>query len=138
MDEAVVKYYRRMMRGQFEHVGSLENPAIFLDSLGEDIGICGAIEGSYLHLYIEVADDTIKDFKYLCTCDPVANVAVDILCILVKGKSLDEAQAITEDSFLEILGGPSAELAKRANGLLELLRRGIIRYQEQLGLSSQG
>jgi hypothetical protein len=79
MDEAVIKYYRRMLRVGFEHVGPLDNPTIFLDSIGENIRVCGQIASIYLHLYIKVTHDTIDDVRYLCTCDPVANVAVEIL-----------------------------------------------------------
>jgi len=130
MDEAVVKYYRRLLRGSFEYIGSLEHPSIFLDSIGEKIRICGQIGSNYLHLYIGVAGGVIGEVRYKCTCDPTANVAVEILCALLKGKTLEEAKGITEESFLQILGGPSADLGKRAKGLLELLARGISRYRE--------
>jgi NifU-like protein involved in Fe-S cluster formation len=130
MDEAVIKYYRRMLRGSFEHTGSLDSPTIFLDSIGENIRVCGAIASNYLHLYINVTNGTIDEVKYLCTCDPTANVAVEILCTLLRGRTLEEAKAITEDSFFPILGGPSTELSKRAKSLLELVNRGILRHRE--------
>ena len=39
-------------------------------------------------LYPVVDDDRINDIKYLCSCEPTANVAVEVLCTLVKGKTL--------------------------------------------------
>lgn len=130
MDEPVIKYYRRLLRGGFEHIGELDNPTIFLDSIGEDIRVCGQIASNYLHLYINLTNGIIDDVKYLCTCDPTANVAVEILCTLLRGKTAEEAKAITEDSFFPLLGGTSIELSKRATSLLELISRGILRYQE--------
>jgi NifU-like protein involved in Fe-S cluster formation len=129
MDEAVIKYYRRMLRGNFEHTGSLPSPSIFLDSVGERIRVCGQIANNYLHLYLNVAGGRMAEVRYLCTCDPTANVAIEILCWLIKGATLDEALALTEESFHPLLGGASAELDRRAINLLELLRRGILRYQ---------
>jgi NifU-like protein involved in Fe-S cluster formation len=131
MDEVIVKYYRRLLRDGFENAGSLENPSIFMDSLGENIALCGAIASSYMHLFVKVANDRIDDMRYLCICDPTANIAVEILCILARGKTLEEAKGIGEESFFPILGAPSAELSQRAKGLLELLNRGICRYQEK-------
>jgi len=129
MDEAVIKYYRRLLKSGFEHPGTLENPSIFLDTVREDIPICGHM-GDYLHLYLHVRHRVVEDAKYLCSCEPAANVAVEILCGLVLGKTLEEVKAIGEDSFRVVLGADSAELGKKASGLLELLRRGIARFEE--------
>ena len=133
MDEAVIKYYRRMLRGTFAHTGSLPNPSIFLDSIGEHIRICGQITSNYLHLYINIADSRVErsNICVLCARIPLANVAIDILCVLMTGKDLDVLEALTEECFLPVLGGGSTELCKRAKGLLELLHRGIMRYRAE-------
>jgi NifU-like protein involved in Fe-S cluster formation len=128
MDEAVIKYYRKLLRTRFEHSGSFENASIFLDSVGEKVLICGST-GDFMQLYINVVNDKIDDIKYMCVCDPTANVAVEILCALVKGKTLDEACTIKEEAFFQFLGSNGEELQKKAKGLLELLRKGIVRYQ---------
>ena len=47
----------------------------------------------------------------------------------MKGKTLDEAAALTEKAFFQFLGSEGEELPKKAKGLLELMRRGIARYQ---------
>ena len=94
MDEGVIKYYRRLLRTGFEYAGSIENATIFLDSVTEEIVHCGNV-GNYMQLYIHVSDNIIDDIKYTCSCDPAANVAVEILCALVKGKTLEEAAAVT-------------------------------------------
>ncbi len=129
MDELVVKYYRRLCRKGFEHAGELENPSIFLDTIGEKIRICSHVSHAYMHIYIGVGDGVINDIKYLCTCDPTANVVVEMLCSLAKGKTLKEAWALTEESFTRALGGGGEEYRKKARGIIELLHRGITRYR---------
>ena len=82
-----------------------------------------------MQLYINVVNNRIENIKYMCVCDPTANVAVEILCTLVKGKTLDEAAGLAEQAFYQFLGSGGEELKKKARGLLELLKLGIVRYQ---------
>ena len=112
MDEAVIKFYRKLLRSGFEHSGSLENASILLDSVGEKVLICGST-GDFMQLYINVVNNTIDNIKYMCVCDPTANVAVEILCALVKGKTLDEAARLTEQAFFQLLGSDGEELQKK-------------------------
>lgn len=128
MDQAVIKYYRNLLKTGFSHAGSQENPSLFLDTVNESIPICGNV-GDYLHLYISIQDDIIKEIKYLCTCDPTTNVAVEIFCILIEGKIIKELKTITKDLFFEVLEERSDELGKKAEGLIELLNRGLARLQ---------
>jgi NifU-like protein involved in Fe-S cluster formation len=128
MDEVVIKYYRKLLRTRFEYAGSFENPSIFLDTIGENVSIC-THTSDFIHLYINIVDNKIDDIKYMCVCDPTANVAIEILCTLVKGKNLDEVTSVTEQAFLRFLGSEDEELQKKTKGLLELLKRGITRYQ---------
>jgi NifU-like protein involved in Fe-S cluster formation len=129
MDELVVKYYRRLCRKGFEHAGELENPSIFLDTVGEKIRICSHVSHAYMHIYINIRQGTIEDVKYLCTCDPTANVVVEICCNLIKGKTVEEAWGLTEESFVQALGGGGEEYRKKARGIIELLHRGLTRYR---------
>jgi NifU-like protein involved in Fe-S cluster formation len=129
MDPAVIRYYRHLLKNGFEHAGSLENPSVFLDTVNEKLPICGNI-GNYLHLYLHIHKDIINDIRYLCTCDPTTNVAVEIFCFLSKGKTVEEARDISVESFFEILGAQSQELGKKAEGLKELLARGLDRRLE--------
>ncbi len=129
MDETVIKFYRKLLRSGFEYAGSLENPSIFLDSIGEKIFICGHVGRDYMHIYINVRNDNIVEIKYLCSCDPTANVVVEILCSLVKGLSLAEAASLTEEAFIRVLGSTDEEFLKKSRSIIELLKRGINRYQ---------
>lgn len=131
MDETVIKFYRKLLKAGFEYAGSFENASIFLDTTGEKVSICGAA-GDFIQLYVNVTDNTIDDIRYLCVCDPTANVAVEILCALVKGRTLDEAASLTEQAFSQFLGNTGEEMEKKANGLLKLLNLGITRYKAQV------
>jgi NifU-like protein involved in Fe-S cluster formation len=128
MDEAVVRYYRGLLKTGFDYAGTLENPTIFLDAVGENLTICDHVGQDSLELYVSVEKGTVKEIKYLCTCDPATNVAVEIMCALIKGKTIAQVEMITPESFLQVLGNQSEDLIKKAEGLLELLRRGIVRY----------
>ncbi len=135
MDEAVIKYYRKLLKTRFEYAGSFENPSIYLDSIFSKVRICNHT-ADFMRLYVNVVNDTIDDIKYMCVCDPTANVAVEILCGLVKGKTLDEVGGITEKAFFQFLGTEEEEFAKKAKGLLELLSSGITRYKAQMPSNS--
>ena len=130
MDEAVIKYYRNLLRTRFEHAGTIENPSVFIDTVGTKVLLCGNT-GDFMQLYATVADNKITDIKYNCCCDPTANVAVEILCILTKGKTLEEVAAITEQDCAQYLGSHGEEFLKKARGLLELLNLGIQGYKER-------
>ena len=101
MDEAVIKYYRKLLKTGFEHSGSIEKASIFLDNTGEKVLICGST-GDYMQLYVNVVNDKIEDITYMCVCDPTANVAVELLCILMKGKSLEEALTVKEEALYSL------------------------------------
>jgi NifU-like protein involved in Fe-S cluster formation len=91
-----------------------------------------------MHIFINVINGRIDRMKYLCTCDPTVNVAVETLCNLAKDKSLDEAQAITEDMLLQAVGTTDEDARTKAKALLELLNRGLTQYQTRDGRKKDG
>jgi NifU-like protein involved in Fe-S cluster formation len=128
MDRVVIAYYRRLLREGFKHAGKLDKPDVFVDSIGEKIQVCGSLGRAYMHIYVNLEGSTIREIRYLCTCDPTANVVIEILCSLVEGKTMDDAEALTEDDFVAALGGGEAEFRKRARDTIELLARGLGRF----------
>jgi NifU-like protein involved in Fe-S cluster formation len=124
MDQAIVQYYRRLLREEFPNAGVLDHPSVFVEAVGEKLIDCGNT-GNYMELYLRVVDGRIVDVKYRCACEPVANVAVEILCNLVKGRTLDEALGITEEPFYQLLGSRDERLGRKVRGLLQLLNEGI-------------
>ena len=134
MDQAVIKYYRRLLRTGFENAGTIENPTILLDPVAEgNRRICGR-PADYLKIFINIRNGSIETIKYLCLCDPTVNVAVEALCDLLKGKTLEEAASIKEEAILEAVGSNADELRKKANALLEVLNRGLVRFQWKISL----
>ena len=132
MDQAVIQYYRRLLKEEFPNAGALDHPTIFVEAIGGKLIDCGNT-GNYMELYLRVVDDRIADVVYRCACEPVANVAVEVLCTLLKGKTLDEAAALTEEPFFQLLGSRDERLSKKVRGLLELLNEGIARYRGLAG-----
>jgi len=41
MDEAVIKYYRRLLREDFPNSGALDNASVFIEAVGEKMINCG-------------------------------------------------------------------------------------------------
>jgi NifU-like protein involved in Fe-S cluster formation len=119
------------LRTDFENAGSLENASIFVEAIGEKMIHCGNT-GNYMQLFLKVVDQRMVDIKYLCSCEPTANVAVEVLCTLAKGKTLDEALRIPEEAFYESIGSDVDELRLKVRGLMELLHEGIDLYKSQI------
>jgi NifU-like protein involved in Fe-S cluster formation len=131
MDEPVRLLYRQLVRTGFEYAGSIENPSIFLDSLEEGIRICDAASQGYMNIYISIANGIVNDMKYLCSCDPTANVVIEILCSLLKGKTLEEVKSLDEEDFYRAIGSRGDMLVKRVRGTIELLNRGINEFEAE-------
>lgn len=128
MDALVIGYYRRLLKSGFENAGVLEYPSIFLDSVGDKVDLCGHMGGNYMHIYINISGETITDIKYICLCDPTANVVAELLCTLAKGKPLSFVQDMTEETFATALGSHGQEWLKKAGAMMELIHRGVVRY----------
>jgi NifU-like protein involved in Fe-S cluster formation len=128
VEAAIVKYYRQLLKTDFENSGSFENASIFIEAVGERMIHCGN-SGNYIHLYMMIADNVITDIKYTCSCEPTANVAVEILCTLTTGKTLNEALAVSEEEFYSLAGCRGDELQIKVRGLLKMLHQGIARYK---------
>ncbi len=129
MDEAVMAYYRKLTGMGFENVGSLEDASIFLENFADFSLSCHGNADDFMRIYIHVVDNVVSEIKYQCICDPTTNVAVEILCTLIKRKTLEEAATLKENAFSQFLGSEDTTLQERAKDLLELLNSGILRYK---------
>ena len=126
MDDVVIGYYRSLLKEDFPHAGEIVNPSVFVEAVGERLINCGNT-GNYMQLYLRVADHRIDDIRYLCSCEPAANVAVEVLCTLVKGKTLDETATLTEESFFQWVGSREESFARKVRGILALFHEALIR-----------
>jgi NifU-like protein involved in Fe-S cluster formation len=128
MDQYVIKYYRNLLRQGFSHAGLIENPSVYLDTVGEKIRICGHVSHNFMHIYINISGGRLEEAKYQCTCDPTANVVVEVLCALIEKKTIAESLALTPEAFSREIGGGDADFLKKVQGIMELLKRGLDRY----------
>lgn len=129
MDEVVSEKYRKLLETGFEHAGSFDNPTMFVDTKAEGITICGKGPGEYINIYINISDGVIADIKYLCSCDPTANVVVETLCSLAKGKSIREAKELTKEQFYEEIGSDGGSVRRKVWGVIELLNIVFNRFE---------
>ena len=129
MDEVVTELYRKLLETGFENAGSFDNPTMFIDTKAEGISICGQSGQDYMNIYIMISDNVITDIKYLCSCDPTANVIVEILCNLAKGKSISEAKALKKEQFFEAIGSDGGTVRRKTWQAIELFNRVFNRFE---------
>lgn len=129
MDEIVTERYRKLMKEGFENAGSFENPSIFIDTKTEGISICGQAGQDYMNIFVMIDGDVISDIKYLCSCDPAANVVIEVLCNLVRGKTTKQAKELTKEQFFEAIGSDGGTVRRKVWQAIELLNRVFNRYE---------
>jgi NifU-like protein involved in Fe-S cluster formation len=132
MDEVLAARYRQLVDGGFPNAGSIDNPTMFIDSKAEGVSICGNAGTDYMNIYLKVTSGVIQDIKYLCSCDPAANVVVETLCDLATGKTLSEAKALTKDQFYRAIGTDAGSVTRKVWGAIELLNRVINRFEARV------
>lgn len=94
-------------------------------------GTCGDPDcGDYLTLYIKVRGDVLTDVQFM-VCGCAAAIATSSMTtVLAKGRTLDEACAITKRDITDALGGlPEEKLHCSVLGATAL-RRAIDAYRE--------
>jgi NifU-like protein involved in Fe-S cluster formation len=120
------------METGFEHARSMDDPSMFIDTKAEGVSICGQGSSDYMNIYIKVRGGVIEEISYLCSCDPTANVIVETLCTLVKGKTLESAKALTKEDFYQAIGSEGGAVRRKVWGMVELLRRVIVRFEARV------
>ena len=91
--EKVMEHFRNP-----RNVGKIENP--------DGVGYVGnPICGDIMELYIKVEDSIIKDAKFKTFGCGAAIATSSMVTELVKGKSINEALAISNKAVAEALGG---------------------------------
>ena len=128
MHEVTANYYQKMLKEKSEYTGKIGNADITLNNFGEVSPGCFNTD-DFLYVYLKTSNDAITDAKYQCISDPITKVTVDLLCKLVKGKTLQEALLMKEDAFLQLVGCEDDLIREKAGFMLEMLRGGIQKYQ---------
>jgi NifU-like protein involved in Fe-S cluster formation len=129
MDEVVTERYRQLMQEGFKNAGALENPTMFVDTKAEGVSICGHSARDYMNIYIKTNGGVIDEIKYLCSCDPTANVVVEALCEMARGKTVEEARALTKEDFYEAIGSDGGTVRRKVWAMVELLNRVFNRFE---------
>mgnify|MGYP001453086376 CR=1 FL=1 len=80
------------------NVGEIENP----DGVGE---VGNAKCGDIMRIYLKIEDDIIKDVKFKTFGCGAAIASSSMATELIKGKTIDEALAITNKAVAEALDG---------------------------------
>jgi len=105
-------------------VKKIKNP----DAVGE-VGniICGDI----MHLELKIEKGKIKDIGFQTFGCPAAVASSDVVCELVKGKTLEEAKKLKKDGVIKKLGGmPLIKIHCSVLGI-QALRKAIENYENE-------
>jgi hypothetical protein len=71
----------------------------------------------------------VTDIKYLCSCDPTANVVVEVLCDLVRGMNLEQAKTLDKERFYKAIGTGGGAVPRKVWGAIHLMTQVIKRYE---------
>ena len=88
--------------------------------------------GDVMKVHIKVEDGVIKEAKFLTFGCCAAIAASDAVCELVKGKTLDEALALTKQDVIDYLGGELPQLKVHCSILgIDALKDAVKDYKEK-------
>lgn len=88
----------------FEHLRNPRNMGRIEDADG--VGNVGSpVCGDVMKIYIKVKDNIIEDIKFETFGCGAAIATSSVLTELVKGKSIEEAEKITNKDVVDVLGG---------------------------------
>ena len=125
--------YSKKVIGYFKHpkfVGEIKNA----DGIGQNTNpLCGDIMKLYLKITKnKQGKEVIKNIKFQTFGCVVAIASTEALCRLIKGKTLNEAQKITNKDILKKLGTEVPKIKVHCSFLAaEALRNAIKDYEKK-------
>jgi len=131
MDEAIIRYYKKLLKTGFTYAGSFDDPSIYLTYDNSKGILCGNA-GDNLRLYVAINNGVIEKMRYLCICDPTTNVVIEALCALAEHKSLTEVQNLTEEDFSQLIESRGEEFLKKTRIVMDFLRQEIIKIEYKI------
>jgi len=111
-----IEYYVKKV-----NVGRIENPSVHLAYTGP----CG----DSMEVYLKIESDIIKDAKFQAVGCAGAFSAGSALMEMVKEKTLEEAEKITEEDIINFLGGIPKQKIHCACLAKRTLRKAIEKYR---------
>jgi nitrogen fixation NifU-like protein len=113
-----------------EYAGSIENPDV--------VGEVGNFKcGDVMKVYLKIKDNIIEDIKFETYGCVAAIASTDMMCELVKGKTLDEAYEMSNQEIVSGLNDvPPIKLHCSILGV-QSLKAAIDSYREKLAEGKQ-
>ncbi|MBI4301241.1 MAG: Fe-S cluster assembly scaffold protein NifU [Chloroflexi bacterium] len=107
------------------NVGSMPDP--------DGVGLMGnPVCGDLMKIFIKVEDDRITDIKFQTFGCGAAIATSSMVTEMVKGKTIDEALAITNRTVAEALGGLPANKMHCSNLAADALHKAIEDYKSKV------
>ncbi len=95
----------------------------------DGIGVVGDLScGDYFVMYIRVRGECLTEVSYQIFGCPAAIATCEAAAEMATGRTLDEAQRITDDSVADFLGGLPEMKLHRSNSAADALHRAIADY----------
>ena len=113
-----------------DHFSNPRNVGIIPDADGEGL-VGNPICGDLMKIFIKVKDNRIEDIKFQTFGCGAAVAVSSMVTELVKGKTLDEALAISNKTVAEALGGLPAHKMHCSNLGADALHKAIEDYKSK-------
>jgi nitrogen fixation NifU-like protein len=94
--------------------------------------------GDSLLLFLKIEDNIIADVKFLIKGCGAAIATSSMATEMAKGKSLEEALALTDEQVADALGGLTEEKVHCSSLAVGALHAGILRYLSPEGEEARG
>lgn len=107
-----------------QHAYRMEQP--------DGIGVVGDLScGDFFVMYVRVRDERLTEVSYQIFGCPAAIATCEAAAQMATGKTLDEAQRITDESVAEFLGGLPEMKLHCSNSAADALRCAIADYRAE-------
>jgi nitrogen fixation NifU-like protein len=126
MAEAAVHYSDTVI----EHFQNPRNAGDMPDA-SVDYFVTNPISGDSIRLFLRIADDRIERASFLTTGGPASIATASMATVLVTGRTLDEAAAITRDDLVEAVGGLPPSKIQCSVIAAAAIRNAVATYRKQ-------
>lgn len=108
------------------HAGEMEDP--------DGVGLVGDIAcGDFFEMHVRVAGGRLTEISYRIFGCPAAIATCEAVAEMATGKTLEEAQEITDETVAEFLGGLPELKLHCSNSAAEALHRAVAHYRIRQG-----
>jgi nitrogen fixation NifU-like protein len=126
MAEAAVHYSDTVI----EHFQNPRNAGEMPDA-SVDYFVTNPISGDSIRLFLRIEDDRIERASFLTTGGPASIATASMATVLVTGRTLDEAVAITRDDLVEAVGGLPPSKIQCSVIAAAAIRNAVATYRKQ-------